>query len=309
MAKPGSALVDLVREFIAASELLSSVLDRAESGTLRWEEVQRLVSEDEASLLFRLKERSHQLIRGRDGADDLSRAALFDLAVGSLFHEAMKLRENLYQLSVYAPRVERARSNATPGTERLFQEFSRILKLSQVRLAEAVEETRALLEQTRDQFREFLVDCRHEGLVARYLVENAERCERVLGQSLDTFFAGVHGHAARGYELVARSYLESGYFSEALGALREALARDSSRAALRHDEAYAHGMNAYADGHYEEAVRYLERWAAEDFGVGDAAFIELARVALERLPDLLPVQESRPTGRRAAELASRLASA
>lgn len=309
MAQSNADLVNLVREFIEAFELLHDVIAHAESGELQWEVVQKLVGEDESSLLYRLKERSHQLNRGPEGSDDLSRAALFDLAMGSLYHETMKLRENLYQLAVYAPRVERARSSAAPGTERLFEEFSRILGASRARLAEAVEETRALLEQTRDQFREFLVDCRHNGPVARYLVENADRCARVLGEPLETFFAGVHGHAARGYELVARSYLESGYFNEALDALREALARDPSRAALRHDEAYAEGMAAYTKGCYDTALNRLEDWAREDFGVGDARFAGLARVALERLPELLPDPESAPTARRATELAARLAAA
>ena len=309
VARTDTDLVNLVREFIEAFELLHEVIDHAAGGELRWEVVQNLVGEDESSLLYRLKERSHQLNRGPDGADDLSRAALFDLAVGSLFHETMKLRENMYQLAVYAPRVKRARSSAAPGTERLFEEFSRILSAARSRLAETVEETRALLEQTRVQFREFLVDCRHNGPVARYLVENADRCERVLGEPLDTFFAGVHGHAARGYELVARSYLESGFFDEALEALREALARDPSRAALRHDEAYAEGMSAYTRGCYEQALDRLEDWAREDFGVADTDFAELARVALERLPDLLPDPSSAPIGRRATALAEKLAAA
>jgi len=309
VTRTNADLVNLVREFIEAFELLQDVIAHAESGELQWEVVQKLVGEDESSLLYRLKERSHQLNRGPEGSDDLSRAALFDLAMGSLYHETMKLRENFYQLSVYAPRVERARSGAAPGAERLFEEFSRILSASRARLAETVEETRALLEQTRDQFREFLVDCRHNGPVARYLLENAARCEEVLGEPLDLFFAGVHGHAARGYELVARSYLESGYFDEALGALQQALARDPSRAALRHDESYAEGMSAYARGCYDVALARLEDWAREDFGVGDAHFAELARVALERLPELLPDPESASTARRATELAAKLAAA
>ena len=40
------------------------------------------------------------------------REVLFDLAVGSLFHEAMKFRENFYQREVYGPRVRALRDAA-----------------------------------------------------------------------------------------------------------------------------------------------------------------------------------------------------
>src|SRR5215831_5009120 len=96
----------------------------------RFEEVQALAGDTESSALFRLKERCHALFRAGELGGDLPRVALFDLAVGSLFHEAMKLRENLYQLQVYAPKVEAARSQAEPGSEELFEEFARILAAS-----------------------------------------------------------------------------------------------------------------------------------------------------------------------------------
>ena len=57
------------------------------------------MGDGEDSVLFRLKERCHALFRGGEQPSEvvMRREALFDLAVGSLFHEAMKFRENLYQ--------------------------------------------------------------------------------------------------------------------------------------------------------------------------------------------------------------------
>ena len=162
---------------------------------LRFEEVQALAGDNEASPLFRLKERCHGLFR----AGEVGGAALFDLAVGSLFHEAMKLRENLYQLEVYAPKVERARARAGPGSEGLFEEFERILVASRVRLAEALAECEALLEQTRRQFQALLASHRDNGLVIRYLIANAGPAEAVLGEPLDSFFARICGDAASAY--------------------------------------------------------------------------------------------------------------
>ncbi len=141
MHSPDAGLVEIVREFLAAHELLGRLFGRLRSGELRFEELQELVGDSEDAVLFRLKERCHALFRPGMRAADLAmtRGALFDLAVGSLFHEAMKLRENFYQLAVYAPKVEALRVQAAPDAERLFQEFERIIAAARLRLEEALQ--------------------------------------------------------------------------------------------------------------------------------------------------------------------------
>jgi tetratricopeptide (TPR) repeat protein len=302
-------LVDIAREFLLAHHALRRLFERHRAGALRWEEVTGLVGDTEASVLFRLKERCHALFRSGDLGADLPRVALFDLAVGSLFHESMKLRENVYQLEVYAPKVEAARGQAEPGTEALFDEFARILAASRARLEEALVESEALLEQTRRQFRVLLVTHRRNGLLARYLLENASLAEEVLGEPLDAVLASIHGDAASGYALAARSYLESGYFDEARRALVEALARDPERPALRSASAYAEGMSAYLRGRYEEALRHLERWAAAGTEPEQEPFRALAHAAVSRLGQLVEGEQQESLGRRASELARRLAAA
>ena len=300
-------LVDIAREFLLAHHELRRLFERQRAGALRWEEVVRLVGDTETSVLFRLKERCHALFRSGDLGAEVPRVALFDLAVGSLFHEAMKLRENFYQLEIYAPKVEAARGQAEAGTEALFEEFARILAASRERLAEAFVESEALLEQTRRQFRVLLVDHRRNGLLARYLLENASLVEEVLGEPLDQLLASIHTDPVSGYAIAARSYLESGYFDEARRALVEALARDPERADLRRASAYAEGMSAYLRGRYEEALRHLERWAAGCDDVGDAPFRELAHAAVSRLGQLVEGEQHESLARRAGDLARRLA--
>lgn len=297
-----AGLVEVVREFLAAHRRLRGVFERHRAGTLRFEEVQSLAGDTEASPLFRLKERCHALFRaGEIGGD-----ALFDLAVGSLFHEAMKLRENLYQLEVYAPQVEAARSHAEPGSEGLFEEFSRILAASRVRLAEAFAECEALLEQTRRLFRGLLAAHRSNGLVARYLVENSAVTEEVIGEPLDAFFAAVHGSAVAAWALAARSYLESGYFDEASRALDQALARDPSRPDLRRDAAYADGMSAYLRGDYAAALGRLAQWIDADPPSDDDPLRQLAHAAVTRLPPLVDAADRTQLTERATALARRL---
>jgi tetratricopeptide (TPR) repeat protein len=299
-------LVDIVREFLLAHHELRRLFERQRARTLRWEEVARLVGDTEASVLFRLKERCHAQFRSGDRDAGVARVALFDLAVGSLFHEAMKLRENFYQLEVYAPRVEAARGEAAAGTEALFEEFERILAASRDRLAEAFLESEALLEQTRRQFRVLLADHRRNGLVARYLLENASLVEEVLGEPLDQLFAGIHGDPVVGYAIAARSYLESGFFDEGRRALAEALARDPERPELRRASAYAEGMSAYLLGRYEEALHQLERWAEEVRAAEESPLRALAHAAVSRLEQLVEGEQLESLARRAGALARRL---
>ena len=307
VARSDAALVDIVREFLLAHRELRRLFARHREGTLRWDEVQRLVGDDEGSVLFRLKERSHALFRGGVSGADLPRVALFDLAVGSLFHEAMKLRENFYQLEVYAPKVEAARADAEPGSEALFDEFARILSASRERLEEALDETESLLEQTRGQFRVLLAAQRENGFVNRYLLENASLAEEVLGAPIDALFASIHGDPVTGYAIAARSYLESGHFDEARKALAEASARDPGRAALHTDAAYAEGMSAWLRGDYEQALAHLERWVAEPLAERDAPFRALALAAVSRLGQLVEGEQAEALTARAAALGRVLA--
>ena len=302
-------LVDIVREFLLAHRLLRRLFERHRSGELRFEDVQALAGDTEASVLFRLKERCHALFRAGGFDDGLPRVALFDLAVGSLFHEAMKLRENFYQLEVYAPKVEAARREAESGTEGLFEEFARILAASRDRLTEALVESEALLEQTRRQFRVLLRAHRMNGLVVRYLLENAELAEEVLGESLDAFWTDVHGDAVAAYSLAARSYLESGYFDESKRVLAEALSRDPGRADLRSALTYAEAMSAYLCARYDESLRSLERWVAGGLVAEDEEFRNLALTAVARIATLSAGTGRPDLGERAAALAQRLAPA
>ena len=86
----------------------------------------------------------------------MRREALFDLAVGSLFHEAMKFRESFYQKEVYGPRVGALRSQSTSESDAFFDEFEKILDGVADRLEEGSQETEILIAQTGQQLRVLL---------------------------------------------------------------------------------------------------------------------------------------------------------
>ncbi len=301
-----SGLVDIVREFLRSDHLLRRAFGRYRSGDLSWEEVQQIAGDDDSSALFRLKERCHALFRAGELDRNTARMGLFDLAVGSLFHEAMKLRENYYQLEVYAPKVAQARQAAGADAGPLFEEFDRILVTSRARLAEAVEESEALLYQTRQQFRSLVSVHKDSGLVARFLLENASRAEEVLGEPLDAFFAWMHGAPATGYALAARSYLSSGFFDEAGRALAQALARDPQRKEWKRAAAYAAGMSSYLRGRYSDALRQLDEWVEAQPEPDEAQLARLAHSAISHLGQLGEGEDGVSLAAEAERLAERL---
>jgi tetratricopeptide (TPR) repeat protein len=304
-ATPG--LVDIVRDFLAVDQAVRGLVERFRSGTLRFEEVSDHISADERSALFRLKERCHALFRSGADAPQTARPreVLFDLAVGSLFHETMKFRENYYQREIYGPRVRALREGAGEEAADLFREFEKILASVSEDLEEGLNETEALLERTREQLAVLLTEEPGDGRVERYLIEHRDAVEAVFCEGLDALLARVRGDTAAGFAQAGRSYLASGYFEEAERMLAEAVARGGERSALEPHSFYARGMAAYMKGEYTESVAQLERWShCEE--LGEPALIELAVTAVSKIDQLAQGGDHEPAIPAAASLLERL---
>jgi len=286
METPGSGIVEIAREFLLAYRRSREISALHRAGDLCFEDVRGWVGDDESSTLFRLKERCHGLFRETNGGHTaMAREALFDLTVGALFHEAMRFRENLYQREVYGPRIGRLRG-ASAAEAGLIREFRRIVAGASVRLDEALLETEALLEQTRRQFHGLLVAHRDDGLVSRFLVENAGYVVLAFEGGVDGLFEEMYEDAASGHARAARSYLDSGHFREGARALAEARARGGDRDPWLRLTDYAAAMQAYLDGDYPGAVTRLSAWLDRHPPAEESAYAALALDAMAHLGQL-----------------------
>ncbi len=255
-----SGLVEIVREFLAAHRLLRRVAGRYRTRQLGFDEVEELVGDSERSVLFRLKERSHALFRGERGEGAIGPTALFDLAVGSLFHEAMKFRENFYQRAAYGPKVQALRQAEVKDESGLLPEFEKLLAAAGLRIDESLLELDTLLGQTTAQFRVVLVAHADEGALARALVARGQELAEVLATPVEQFFTELYGNPAAAWSRAGRSFLASGFFGEAAAALGEAARQgwcDADDVRLRD---YALGMSAYLEGRYADAVSGIVAW-------------------------------------------------
>jgi tetratricopeptide (TPR) repeat protein len=300
----GHGLVAIVREFLLARVAARRLARRFRSGELRFEEVQELVGDGPESVLFRLKGHCHALFRS-PGAS-LGCEALFDLAVGALFHEAMKFRENFYQQSVYGPKVRALRRAADPASAERVRAFQSILEAGAVRLDESLQEAEALLDQTVLEFQALLVAERNNGLVTRFLVENRTLVEEAFQRSLEEVLEEIHGSASEAWERAGRSYLLSGFFAEARDAFAEARRRGGEGLDLARLLAYAEGMHAYLERRYADAVEHLGRWLEAAPAAEEAALVGLAHSAVSSMGPLARRDGQRALADAAARLAERL---
>lgn len=310
---PEATFVDIVRDFMSAHGALRRIGRRWREGSLSFDEVAALVADaDEEAVLFRLKERCHAAFRAESA--DVGRGALLDLAVGALFHECMKFRENFYQHAVYGPKVRALRASAD-GEADLFREFERIVAASRVRLEEALQEAELLLSQCRLELRALLRSRTDVDLVSRYLLEHRDLVGEVFEADALELLADVHGSPEKGLECAGRSYLASGYYREAADALRAALSRagDPGVEALLH---YAEGMQAYLERDYRSAVDELTRWIdGVELAAGgprgpsspaDERLASLAWAAVSRIGQLVDEAGRAQIGAAAQSLAERI---
>jgi hypothetical protein len=292
--------VGIVRDFLLGSRSLLRVAEAFRDGTLAFSDVEALVGDSADSVLFRLKGRCHALFRGAGAG--VAPEAVFDIAVGALFHEAMKFRENFYQQAVYAPKLLSLESRGDDAAARLLDASRELLAGSKDRSEEVLRELTRWHRETTQQFETLVTTHRDNAYVTRFLIEHRELAEEALGEPLEVLLERFWGNPESAYRLAGRSFLEGGHFEDALMCFERASA-EGDGGELDRWRAYARGMTAYLASRFEDAVRDLGVWC-RDPGA-DPAFVSLAEAALIRAGEALEARGVVQVAAEAKELAER----
>jgi len=300
-------VAQIVRDFFEAHALTERVGTHLRAGDLDFPHVNRLVAEGEHSTLYRLKEECHALFRqdldAGQAPGELHAEELFDLAVGALFHEAMRFRESYYLTTMYGPRLDRMIREGTASGS-LATAFRRVFESGHRRMLESFAETLELLRETREQLRTVLRHLPRGGVLARCLVENRTRTEEVFGVELPQLLEELFGSAAAGYALALESLVEHGHFVQALALLQREDVRECN--GWGGAESFVEALDHYYGGELDAAVDLLARW--HELGApGAAAWVERARAVLEGI-SAGNGHASASLRRRAQRLARRLSS-
>ncbi|HHD64259.1 MAG TPA: hypothetical protein ENK96_07860 [Desulfobulbaceae bacterium] len=195
-------------------------------------------TETEKGRLWELKDLCHLIWPGHDLEQNI-RGSLIDWLFGSVFHESMKLKENIYLLNTYGPTAIRMHRLPPVPSGQGRQSLKTLPRLSAMVDVEAlihriasdvvrqIEQIAVLLGQANCTVRMMLPELAGNLLVVRLLVEKEETVRELWGEGIEALLSDMFaGSVARGFCAVGRSYLSGQWYPQALTMYKRALGSD-----------------------------------------------------------------------------------
>jgi hypothetical protein len=255
-------ILEIVRDYLYSYIRFQAIYEKYKTHSLSFDDIEEFVTDKDPTLpLFNLKESCHTLFRYQGEEQSSDEEKLLDLAVGSIFHEAMKLRENLYQLKVYKPRYLQIQNSqqATDYERTLLQEFMKIGVKTEKRLAESMIEIKRLLQDTLEQLAHLLPRYKDNSVLIKFLLHNKDLLQQAFGRRrglkiIADMFPGGIGEA---YDIEGRSYLASEHYDLAAEFFGQALKYRTHDQGLKGIYLYARGMDGYYKNRYKETLRFF----------------------------------------------------
>ena len=182
--------------------------------------------------LFHLKNATHGIFREdtHDHEGGVNAEDLFDLVIGSIFHEALHLKEYIYTLVTYESRYRLFEKQA--GSRKLAEHERDFLRYGKEIVREARENMPVKADEVRDLFRDAtrqmeVILAQHRGneRVIRVLYVERELLELIYGENgLARVYEMIFpGGALEGYARAGSSFHKSGFYNEAAEAYALAL--------------------------------------------------------------------------------------
>jgi tetratricopeptide (TPR) repeat protein len=219
-------VMEIVRSFLLAFLAFRRLHGEYQKRSLRFSDLALFVDDRGQSILFALKERCHSLFRGSN-AGVSEKEQVFDLIVGTLFHLAMKLREDLYQLEFYGPKFTRLseKNEGHSDPKGLVRQFQDLISRARRALQEEMEEMDHLFKEVLPRFQDLLREYRENGLLLRFLLEEKGLLREVWGEkALETILEMLYGpDSTQPDRLAGESYLQSAFYPQATKAFTRAL--------------------------------------------------------------------------------------
>lgn len=258
-------LLEMVRGLLLSEVAFQEIFKKYKEGHLRFPDIGKWVDDKGQSLLYNLKERCHSLFRYSGKGPTQKNEWLLDLAIGSIFHEAMKLRENIYQMEVYQPKYLQYRSkvgkSAYAYEKDYLQQFQRIMLKAEQSLKEGMEETQSLFKDAMAQLVHFFKENSKNPFLARFLLEHQSLLQKVYGSkgTKDLFNLMFKKGLLDAYYLAGRSYLQSQHYDLSSVYFSKAFKMEPSNHELQFFLNFSLGMNAYYQNAYSKALSHFAK--------------------------------------------------
>ena len=199
-----------------------------------------LGAENAKGPLWRLKDSCHLIWPEDENEHDVS-GSLVDWLVGSIFHEAMKLKENIYLLNRYGPAACRmkelpvevpvtpsSRQSDLPRVENMI-DVQNVINRAASDVVSQMEHIAHLFNHACFMLRIMIPGLAGNALVVRLLVEQETLVQELWGESIEAVFRDMFwGDPAEGFCVAGRSYLKGQWFAQALQMYQRALRVNST---------------------------------------------------------------------------------
>ena len=258
-------LLEMVRGLFLSEVAFQEIFKKYKEGHLHFPDIGKWVDDKGQSLLYNLKERCHSLFRYSGKGPIHENEWLLDLAIGSIFHEAMKLRENIYQMEVYQPKYLQYKSkigkSAYEYETNYLQQFEQIMSKAEQGLQEGMEETQSLFKDAMAQLVHFFKENSKNPFLARFLLEHQPLLQKVYGSkgTKDVFNLMFKKGLLDAYYLAGRSYLQSQHYDLSSLYFSKAFKMEPSNHQLQFFLNFSRGMNAYYQNAYSKALSYFAK--------------------------------------------------
>ncbi len=181
--------------------------------------------------LYSLKDKTHLALR--DSSDEnsgwIQKADLFDLIIGSIFHEALHLKEYIYTLRSYAPRYSAFTNRKKGGrvdlyTDDFLKTSMDIVNEAKTNLPRKAYEVKKLFEDGLLLLEDIIKKYRNNSRVIRTLFTLSEIVDRVYGSGgLNLLYSRVYKNGpAEGYLRVGSCFMKDGFHNASLEAFEKA---------------------------------------------------------------------------------------
>ncbi|QJB56383.1 hypothetical protein [Pseudodesulfovibrio sp. zrk46] len=221
---------DLFKFFCQSCEVLEDQFHMFdEDGTLQFEVFKDIVgNEMDKGLLWRMKDTAHHVFRN-DPHSQLG-GKFLDWAIGYIFHETIKLKEDAYQKQNYAPWFHELSEQDLQTSEKdITGQLFQILSQTEESIRREIERIRFIIAKCRQLLPYYLRRYSDNVLLARYIFSQNERVRAVFKDEYDGLIHAIYGpESERMYILASQSLRLGGWLEEAAEAVNQALEQNPS---------------------------------------------------------------------------------
>jgi tetratricopeptide (TPR) repeat protein len=304
-------IIEIVRGLLLSEVAFQEIFKKYKVGRLRFPDIGVWVDDKGQSLLYNLKEQCHSLFRYQGKKPIHKNEWLLDLVIGSIFHEAMKLRENLYQMEVYRPKYLQYKSKfGKNGYEKNYiQLFERIILKAKQGVTEGMEETRSLFNDAMTQLIDLFRESSKNTFLVRFLLENLTLLQEVYGskKAKEIFSLMFEKGFLDAYQLAGQSYLQSEHYDLASSYFLRALKMDVRNHGLRFLLNFSLGMNEYYKNAYSKSLSYFSKLTPLQFnGKLKREYFRKVEEVCKKISSELKEEKKLVGARKAGSLAERI---